>query len=41
MIREQYEEAGRPLTSQMNVLAMPPEILQKLGTITNKGQSLE
>lgn len=41
MIKNLYDETGRPKTNAMGTLNMPPDILKKLIPITEEGQDLE
>lgn len=41
MVKQHYEESGRPRTTKFNNYALPPEISEVFGPIGNEGVSLE
>lgn len=41
MIKQHYEESGRPNTTKFNNYALPPKILEEIGSIGQKGVSPE
>jgi hypothetical protein len=41
MIKQYYDDCGKPYTTKINNFALPPEIIEKLGPLTNEGHSFD